>query len=115
MPVTHKALASNDKIASVTDASPDTLYTATGVKACITACTVTNTSLGSNCRISLYILPSGVAASTVTTIATQVVPPASTAILGDILGHIVPSGGTIAAIAETTNLIYVTASGFEIS
>lgn len=33
MPVTHKALASNDKIASVTDASPDTLYTATGVKA----------------------------------------------------------------------------------
>lgn len=114
MPVTHLALATNDQIASVTAGSPDTVYTATGVKACVTACTASNGAI-SNARINVYLLPSGATPTSDMVIATLVVPAYSTVIVGDILGHVVPVGGTIKAYSDVASAIRLTVSGFEIS
>jgi hypothetical protein len=115
MPITMKELVTNDTIAGSTAGTVDTLYTATGVRAHITAFTVANVS-ASPVTLTVYILASGVAATAAGPVAVQSIPALGTAIVSDVLGHIVPTGGTIKAFTSTGSTVVVSnVSGFEIT
>lgn len=122
MAVSLVAIASNDQITSVSDSgtTTDTLYTSTGVATQINSITVTNTST-SQLFVSFWILPSGVAASSVPATWTQFIPAGgggaldATAIVSGLLGQVIPMGGTLKCDAGVTNVGYVTASGIAVS
>ena len=122
MAVSLVAIASNDQVTAVADSgtTTDTLYTSTGVTTQINALTVTNTST-SQVWMSFWILPSGVAASSVPATWTQAIPAGAggvldaAAIVSGLLGHIIPAGGTLKCDAGTTNVCHVTASGIAVS
>ena len=111
MAVTPKSLALNDQITGTAAASADTLYTANNGVAQIDAFTVVNPS-GSGVEISIYILPDGVAATTVDPIF-KTVAANTQLIVPEVIGHKVPKLGTIQAFAQTTNVLRVIASGVE--
>ena len=114
MSVAIKALASNDLITSITDASPDTVYAATNVTAQVNACSAINTHT-SAVVLSLYIVVFGGTAAAVDPIAVQTIAPGESAIISDILGHVVPLGGAIFAIADVADKVRVSVSGIEIT
>jgi hypothetical protein len=111
MAVTPKSLALNDQIAGTSDAATDTLYTANNGTAQIDAFTAINTSV-SAVDISIYILPSGVAATAASPVIVSV-PANSQVIIADLIGHKIPKSGSIEAFAGTTNVLRVIASGVE--
>ena len=123
MAVALVAIASNDKIASVSDGgtTTDTLYTSAGVTTQINQITCVNTSTTVAQWVSFWILPSGVAASTVPPVWEQAIPVSvgsgidAVAIISGLLGHIIPSGGTLKCSTFTTNVVTVNASGIAIS
>lgn len=123
MAVALVAIASNDKIASVSDGgtTTDTLYTSAGVTTQINQITCVNTSTTVAQWVSFWILPSGVAASTVPPVWEQTIPVSAgagidaTVIIHGLLGHIIPSGGTLKCSTFTTNVVTVNASGISVS
>ena len=123
MAVALVAIASNDKIASVSDGgtTTDTLYTSAGVTTQINQITCVNTSTTVAQWVSFWILPSGVAASTVAPVWEQTIPVSAgagidaTVIIHGLLGHIIPAGGTLKCSTFTTNVVTVNASGISVS
>jgi hypothetical protein len=113
MSINIKPLATNDNIVSVTSATPDLVYTSTGIKTHITAFTVANIGASAT-TIYVAVLTSAQDASTSGAVAVQSIPAGSTAIIGDVLGHVVPKDGTIEVWSSTTLNLFVSASGFEI-
>lgn len=113
MAVSYKSFDLNDLIAGTSNAAVDTLLTSSSGVAQINTATVYNNS-GSSVKLSVYILASGVAASSVDPLWTQDIPATSSAILTGLIGHVVPNLGTLAAFAGTTNVLRVTVSGIEI-
>ena len=111
MAVTPKSLALNDQITGTTNATTDTLYTANNGTAQIDAFTVINTT-GGAADISIYILPTGVAATAAYPMIVSV-PANSQVIIPDLIGPKIPKGGAIEAFAGTTNVLRVIASGVE--
>lgn len=107
-----KSLALNDEIAGTSAGSSDTLYTATNVIAQIDMATAYNSSVSAE-DIYIYVLPSGVAATSVNPVSKVNVAANSTAILSQLIGHKVPAGGSVQAYAGTTAVISVTISGGE--
>ncbi len=112
MAVTYKSLALNDLIAGTSSAGVDTLFTASSGVAQINTMTAYNNS-GSSVRLSVYILGSGVTAASVDPIWAQDIAATSSAVI-NVIGHLVPNGGSLAAFAGTTNVIRVSVSGIEI-
>jgi hypothetical protein len=114
MSVSIKQLVANDQITGITDATVDTMYTASNLTAQINAATVHNSDV-SAVDISVYILPSGVAATAVDPVAVQNIAAGESEVLADLIGHVVPKDGTLVAFAGTTNVLRVTVSGLEIT
>jgi len=114
MSVSIKQLVGNDQIAGTTDATVDTLYTASNLTAQISAATVYNAH-GSAVTISFYILPNGVAATAVDPVAVQSIATVESAIITDLIGHVIPKDGTLVAFAGTTNVLRASVSGLEIT
>ena len=114
MSVAIKQLVANDQIAGTAAGSTDTLYTASNLTAQINAATAYNAD-ASAVTLTLYILPSGVAATSVDPVSVQSIAAGESAILSDLIGHAIPKDGTLEAYAGTTNVIRVTASGIEIT
>lgn len=114
MSLSFKALASNSQVSATSAAAANTVYTATNVHAQITGFTAYN-SAAASVVLSLYILTSGQSAASVLPIASQRIQPGTSAVIKDILGHVVPKNGTIKAFAGTTNVIRLTASGVEVA
>jgi len=118
MAVNLVAICSNDQITSVDDSgtTTDTLYTSTGGVTQINSITVMNTST-SLLWVSFWILPSGVAASSVPATWTQEISAGAggvldaSEIISGLLGHIIPLGGTLKCSTTTTAVVTVTASG----
>ena len=107
-----KSLAINDQITGTAFGSADVLYTATNVTAQIDMATAYNND-GSAVIITVFILDSGQSAAADNEITNVSVPAGDSVILTELIGHKVPSGGTIEAFAGTTNVIRVTISGGE--
>lgn len=114
MAVNVTALATNDQIAGTSDASPDTLYTATGVKAQIAQITAYNAHTAP-VAVSVYIVESGGTAAAIDPVAVQSIPNGAASSIVEMIGHVVPDGATIQAFAATTAVIRITASGIEYS
>ena len=114
MPVSIKQLVSNGQIVGTTDATADTLYTASNLVAQINAFTAHNANV-SAVTLSVYILTDGVDASAVDPVAVESIPAGESLIFSDLLGHVIPKDGTLEAFAGTTNVVRVTASGLEIA
>lgn len=110
MPSTPKVMALGDLITSITDASPDELYEQSNGTGLISAASAYNDS-GSSVKLSVYILPDGEAAASVSPTWEQDIPANSSAILAGLLGQVVPPAGSIVAFAATTDVVRVTISG----
>jgi len=110
MAVKYVNLCINDLISSITDASPDLLFTSQSGNAQINSSTVTNNS-GSSAELFIYVLPTGVAATSVDPAWRQVIAADSTVSLDGLIGKIVPNLGTIVAYADTTAVLRVTIDG----
>lgn len=111
MGVTVKSLALNDQIAGTSAAATDTLYTAPAV-AQIDQATAYNAHT-SAVLLSIYILASGVAATSVNPAWVQSIATGESVVLDGIIGHKVPLGGSIQAFAGTTAVVRVSISGAE--
>jgi hypothetical protein len=114
MSVSIKQLVSNDQIAGTSAATTDTLYTASNVTAQLNAATAYN-GHASAVTVSFYILPTGIAATAVDPVAVQTITNGESAIIADLIGHVIPKNGTLEAFAGTTAVIRVSASGIEIA
>lgn len=114
MAVSVKSLTLNDQITGTSDASTDTLYTASGVRAQVAQASAYNGHTGP-VVLSVYVLASGESASAVDPVCVVSVTNAETAALPELIGHVVPDGGTIQAFAGTTNVVRVSVSGIEYS
>lgn len=111
--INYVQFAINDQITATSSASPDTLYTNSSGSGHVEAATAYNSS-GSSVLLSVYILPSGVAASSVDPAWVQTIAATSAVILDGLIGRQVPNGGTIKAFAGTTNVIRVNIDGQEV-
>lgn len=115
MGVTVKNLALNDQIAGTSSAAVDTLYSApAGAVGVIEQATAYN-AYGSAVVLTLYILASGVAATSVDPVEVVTINAGEAAILTRLIGHRVPKGGSLAAFAGTTAVVRVSVSGSEVS
>lgn len=110
MTVSLANFALNKPIVGTTDATADTLYTASNGAGQINNATAYNSD-GSAVKLSLYVLPPGVAADAVDPTWEQEIPAGRSVILPGLLGHTVPANGTIQAFAGTTAVVSVTISG----
>lgn len=113
MPVTYLNLALNDLVTGTTAGTVDTIYANTNGVAQINSAACVNNS-GSSVLLSVYILASGVAATSVDPIWKQTIAAGETATLDGLVGQQVPNGGSIRAFAGTTNVLRITISGIEI-
>ena len=109
-----KQLVANDQIAGVADSDTDELYAAGTNTGLVTAASAYN-GHGSAVVLSVYILPESVTAASVDPVAVISIPNGETALISDLLGHVIPPNGTLEAFAGTTNVIRVTVTGVEIS
>lgn len=114
MAVDYTNFAINDSITGTAAASADTLYSSSNGRALINQATAHNADTTSSVTVYFYILPSGVAAADVAPIWKQVIAAGGSVILDGLLGHVVPSGGSIQAYASTADDAKVTLSGAEI-
>lgn len=116
MPIVIKDLCTNHNIAATTAGSAETLYTATACRTRIDAMTVANIGAAAT-TIYVYVLASGVTPSTpAAPTAVQSIAAGTTAIISDVLGHVVPVDGTIRVYSSLTlNLFVTNISGCEIS
>jgi hypothetical protein len=95
--------------------STATYYTATGVKTRIHKITVTNPTATAR-DITIYVVPSGGSAGDSTTIVkTRTVLPLETWDCWALSGHIIPSGGTLQAVASASTALTLYASGADIT
>lgn len=119
MAVTLKTIASNDEIASVNDGgtTTDTLHTASAGPTQINQITVVNTSTTVAQLVTFWVLDSSTAASSVDPTWAEVVPVSagsglhSWKIVSGLLGHVIPTGGTLKCSTTTAAVLSVTASG----
>jgi hypothetical protein len=119
MAVALVPIASNADIASVNDGgtTTDLLYTSTSGPTQINQITVVNTSTTVIQLVTFWILPSGIAASAEDPIWAEVVPVSAGSgvhawkIVSGLLGHVIPTGGTLKCSTTTASVVTVTASG----
>jgi hypothetical protein len=111
--VTYKNLALNDQITGTAAASVDDVYTQSSGVSQINSASVYNSS-ASSVTIFVYILASGVAATSVDPVCRKTIAAGASEPLDVLIGHIVPNAGTVKAYAGTTNVLRLTISGVEV-
>lgn len=114
MSVTYKNFSINDSVSGTSNAATDTLYTCSSGRGLINQATIKNADASNSVTVHFYILISGGDPTTVSPIWSQEVAAGESAIVDGLLGHVVPSGGTIRAYASTADDAKVTISGTEI-
>jgi hypothetical protein len=109
MAVTPQRLIAGSQIANVAT----TYYTATGVKARVDSCALTNTT-GGAITASLYLVPSGGSAGVTNCVLSgKSLAAGETFVPPGIIGQWLHDGGTIQALASAATSITLVASGVE--
>lgn len=91
-----------------------TQYTATGVKALIDKCTVTNIS-GAAATFSINLVTTGSSGTSNLIIKDQSVAAGQVYTCPEVVGHILEAGGLISAISNTASALVLRVSGREVT
>lgn len=109
MAISPKRLIAGSQIA----ATATTYYTATGVKARIDSCALTNTTAGA-VTATVHLVPSGGSADATNCIlSAKSLNAGETYIVPGAIGQWLEAGGTIQALASAATSIAIVASGVE--
>lgn len=114
MTIKYKNLCRNHKVTGTTNATTDQLYLASNGDAQINEATAYNSDATNSVTLYFYILASGEAATDFQPMWAQQIAAGTSDILGGLLGHVVPSGGTIECYASAADDGSVTISGIDI-
>ena len=112
MAITHKSMALGTEVTSTSASSRQLLYGANNGVATIEKFTVANDE-GSAYDLSVYIASDQTLTGTIVFQDVVNVGANDTVALTDIVGHKVPSGGSIQAISSNATGLHVTISGIE--
>jgi hypothetical protein len=109
--ITVKSLALNDVINGDSASAPDVVYTAPADAQIVQITAHNGDTVGNS--VYVYILPAGVVATSAAPVAVTYIGINESEAIADMIGHVVPSGGTITAYADVAGVVTMTVSGIE--